>query len=59
MDPSRSGQREPDRDVDGIGVVRRLPVEVTLAQSNDAAAPKVDRRQDVERACLRHGSMIA
>ena len=50
---------EPDRDVDRIGVVRRLLVEVTLPQSNDATAPKVDRRQDLERACSRHGSMIA
>ena len=48
VDPSRSGQREPDRDVDGIGVVHRLLVEVTLTQSNDATAPKVDRRQDLE-----------
>ncbi len=59
VDPSRSSQREPDGDLDRIGVVRRLPVEVTLAQSNDATAPKVDRRQDLERACSRHGSMIA
>ena len=59
VDPPRAGQREPDGDVDRIGVVGRLPVEVALAQSNDAPTPKVDRRQDVERACVHHGSMIA
>ncbi len=58
MKPAGTRIGKPASDLDGIIAVRRLPIEVALAQSDDAAIPQVDGGKDLEGACFAHGNML-
>ena len=49
VDPGRSGGRHRFGGCDWIVAVDRLSSEISLGQSDDPAAPQVDRRKELER----------
>ncbi len=59
VQPASSGIGEPGRDRDGVVRERRLPCKIALTQPDDAPAPQVDRRQDLEAACHRRVTVVA
>jgi hypothetical protein len=58
VDPPCSLFGELTGDSDRIGGEDRLSTKVALLQTHDGPAAEIDRGQDLEHRCLRHGSML-
>ena len=58
MQPARARIGEPAGHLDRVVAVGRLAAEVALAEPNDATAAQVDRRQELERSCFVHVTML-